>query len=101
MNSRNDIQILQTPLFVRQKKKLKKNQIKELDKAIKHIIENPEKGERKRGDLKNIWVYKFRVHAKIFLIAYLWNEKTRTLIALGMHENFYRNVKIYLDEKKI
>ncbi|MGR3317651.1 MAG: type II toxin-antitoxin system RelE/ParE family toxin [Candidatus Anammoxibacter sp.] len=45
------IQVLQTPLFTPQKKKLRKKQIKELDKAIKVVIENPKIGEGKNGNL--------------------------------------------------
>ena len=28
-----------------------------------------------------------------FLLAYEWNAKERLLLALGMHENFYRDLK--------
>ena len=35
-------EIIQSPLFVRQKKKLHKNQINNLDKAVRAIAQNPE-----------------------------------------------------------
>ena len=92
-NNRSNIQVLQTPLFARQKKKLRKNQIIELDKAVKEIIMNPNIGEQKKGDLIDIWVYKFRVSKHLYLLAYKWDKESRILIALGTHENFYRDLK--------
>jgi hypothetical protein len=90
-----EIQVFQTPLFSIIKKKLKKNQIKDLDNAVREIIKNPELGEQKKGDLADVWVYKFRMVARENLLAYQWDEKTRTLISLGVHENFYRDIKKY------
>ena len=90
------IQVLQTPLFAKQKKKLRKMQIKELDKAIKVIIKDPKAGEQKKGNLTSIWVYKFKITNQLYLLAYEWNKKSRVLIALGVHENFYRKLKKYL-----
>ncbi len=91
-----DIQVLQTPLFEKQKKKLSRKQIKELDKAIKVVIINPKAGEQKNGNLNSIWVYKFKITNQLYRLAYEWNEKTRIIISLGVHENFYRNLKKYL-----
>jgi mRNA-degrading endonuclease RelE of RelBE toxin-antitoxin system len=90
-----EIQVFQTPLFSKIKKKLKKNQIKDLDNAVREIIKNPELGEQKKGDLADVWVYKFRMVDRENLLEYQWDEKTRTLISLGVHENFYRDIKKY------
>ena len=90
-----EIQVFQTSLFSKIKKKLKKNQIKDLDNAVREIIKNPELGEQKKGDLADVWVYKFRMIDRENLLAYQWDEKTRTLISLGVHENFYRDIKKY------
>ena len=90
-----EIQVFQTPLFSKIKKKLKKNQIKDLDNAVREIIKNPELGEQKKGDLADVWVYKFRMVDRENLLAYQCDEKTRTLISLGVHENFYRDIKKY------
>ena len=40
-------EVIQSPLFGRQKKKLKKNQVKFLDDAIHKIMDAPELGEQK------------------------------------------------------
>ena len=90
-----EIEILQTPAFAKQKKKLKKNQIKDLDEAVREIVKHPEIGERKIGDLADIWVYKFRMVKQEHLLAYQWDSEKRILIALGVHENFYRDLKKY------
>ena len=91
----DEIQVFQTPLFSKIRKKLKKNQVKDLDNAVREIIKNPELGEQKKGDLADVWVYKFRMVDRENLLAYQWDEKTRTLISLGVHENFYRDIKKY------
>lgn len=88
--------VLQSPLFARKKKKLYKKQIQILDREIKKIIKNPEIGEQKRGDLKSIWVYKFKIDSQLFLLAYFWNDSTIYLVALGTHEGFYKRLKKYL-----
>ena len=90
-----EIEILQTPIFAKNKKKLKKNQIKDLDEAVQEIVKDPEIGERKIGDLAGIWVYKFRMVKQEHLLAYQWDSEKRILIALGVHENFYRDLKKY------
>ena len=90
-----EIEILQTPVFAKKKKRLKKNQIKDLDEAVQEIVKHPEIGERKTGDLADIWVYKFRMVKQEYLLAYQWDSEKRILIALGVHENFYRDLKKY------
>ena len=93
MTNKDTIEILQTSTFVRKKKKLKKNQIKDLDLAVKNIIANPEIGTQKKGDLRDVWFYKFLMVKQETLLAYQWEPKKRILIALSMHENFYRDLE--------
>lgn len=85
--------VYQMPQFKKAYKKLHVNEKSIIDNAIKAIIENPKIGEEKKGDLAGTYVYKFKYKAKEFLLAYEWDPKTRILIALGVHENFYRNLK--------
>ena len=87
------LEILQTRLFKKQKKKLMNNQIKELDISVRKFIENPDIGQRKTGNLSDIWVYKFFIFKQQFLLAYKWDEESRTLMAIAVHENFYRDLK--------
>ena len=85
--------VLQTRTFANNKKKLHKNQIKELDVAVRAILENPEIGEQKKGDLQSVYVYKCKITKKQFLVAYQSDETTLTLLMVGPHENFYRDLK--------
>ncbi|TWI63410.1 ParE-like toxin of type II ParDE toxin-antitoxin system [Desulfobotulus alkaliphilus] len=87
--------ILQTPAFKKAVKKLHGNQKAELDKAIRELIENPLLGEQKKGDLAFLRVYKFKMLNQLTLLGYSHQEGTITLelMALGSHENFYRDIK--------
>jgi mRNA-degrading endonuclease RelE of RelBE toxin-antitoxin system len=91
------MQILQTRLFERQKKKLKKNQVADLDEGVQAIAHDPRIGEEKAGDLKGVRVHKFQMVKQETLLAYEWDGKSRiVLLALGPHENFYRKLKRYV-----
>ncbi|MEA3360177.1 MAG: type II toxin-antitoxin system RelE/ParE family toxin [Thermodesulfobacteriota bacterium] len=62
------------------------------------IALNPYSGERKKGDLKEVFVKKFPLLGEEYLLAYEVNEKEREVIFLtiGGHENFYLDLKRYL-----
>jgi len=88
------MQILVTPSCERAIKKLHANQKKALDKAIKAIATKPEIGDQKVGDLEGIYVYKFKLVDKQWLLAYrVVSSKKITLLLIGPHENFYRELK--------
>lgn len=84
---------LQTRTFANNKKKLHKNQIKDLAIAIQEILNNPDSGEQKKGDLQDVYVYKCKITKQLFLIAYQYDEVTLTLLMVGSYENFYRDLK--------
>ena len=87
--------IVQTTSFKRAVKKLHKNQKLDLDKAIKAIVKDPGIGDDKVGDLSGISVHKFKMAKQLALLAYSYEDQliTLTLLALGTHENFYRDLK--------
>lgn len=85
--------IVQTPYFKRSYKKLHVNQVKPVNDAIRHILSDPSCGEEKKGDLVGVRVHKFRVQDQQFLLAYEYDKETLFLLALGVHENFYRDLK--------
>jgi mRNA-degrading endonuclease RelE of RelBE toxin-antitoxin system len=87
--------ILQTPSFARAVKKLNLNQKADLDAAVHIVVEAPDSGEPKKGDLEGVRVYKFRMNKQRTLLAYSHQADilTLTLLALGPHENFYRDLK--------
>ena len=81
--------------FERVAKKFHRNQISQLEDAIDELAKNPELGELKNGDLASIRVYKFRINNQLMLLAYQYDEikKEITLLSIGVHENFYRDLK--------
>jgi mRNA-degrading endonuclease RelE of RelBE toxin-antitoxin system len=87
--------VLQTPTFRKIIKKLKPSQKKELDNAIRTLMEKPNLGEKKKGDLAFLRVYKFKMNKQITLLGYSFDDGNLILelMALGSHENFYRDIK--------
>lgn len=85
--------ILQTNSFLKAVKKLHANQKKDLDQAIRALIADPALGDAKSGDLSDVRVYKFRMTNQPTLLAYTHDQRSLTLLALGSHENFYRDLK--------
>ena len=81
------------PAFKKVYKKLHLSQKLKINEAIHTIIENPKIGEEKKGELKGVFVHKFKIHHQEILIAYEWNPEQRVLLMLGVHENFYRDLK--------
>ena len=89
-------EIIQAPIFAKQKKRLHKQQIIDLDEAIKSVSNDPTIGDMKVGDLQGIRVYKFIAKKQQILIAYEVIDATLYLYTFGSHENFYRDLKKYL-----
>jgi mRNA-degrading endonuclease RelE of RelBE toxin-antitoxin system len=81
------------PAFKRSYKKLHDNQKESVNKAVEDIKENPHIGQKKKGDLANVYVHKFDCIGQQMLLAYEYDPQTRVLLALSVHENFYRNLK--------
>lgn len=89
------VSVLQTPTFKKVVKKLKPNQKKELDTAIRVLMKDPKLGEQKKGDLAFLRVHKFKMNKQLTLLGYSFDEGRLILelMALGSHENFYRDIK--------
>ncbi|GMO20852.1 MAG: hypothetical protein Ta2A_27340 [Treponemataceae bacterium] len=85
--------ILVTPGFEKKLKKLPPNAKGDLDKAIGTISLNPLIGEAKKGDLSHVRVYKFKMVGQLTLLAYSYDKDVIKCLALGSHENFYRDLK--------
>lgn len=92
----NVIQVLQTPSFKKAVKRLHPNQKADLDKTIKELIENPLLDEQKKGDFSFLRVYKFKMVKQPTLLGYSYQDEALVfeLMALGSHENSYRDVKL-------
>lgn len=88
-----EIHVQQTNAFLRAYKKLHNNQKDAVDQAVADIVLDPLIGEPKKGDLSGVYVHKFKCVRQLFLLAYEFDPKTRILLLVGTHENFYRNLK--------
>ena len=90
--------VLSTRSFDRVVKKLHARDKKVLDEAVRAVAGNPSLGEEKRGDLVNVFVYKFQLNGQETLLAYglqptKKKPNTVVLLAIGPHENFYAQLK--------
>ena len=93
------MKIIQSRSFERKVKKFTKPQKKKLDSEIKKIIDNPSIGTEKKGDLRKVYIHKFKIHTLQYLLAYRFNKKNLELIMIGPHENYYRDLTNYLKTK--
>jgi len=93
MAGSDEIVVLMMPAFKQRYKKLHQNQKAPVNEAIEVIKTNPQSGIQKKGDLEGVYVHKFDCVGQQFLLAYEFDPVTRVLLALGVHENFYRNLK--------
>lgn len=87
--------VLQTRRFAKLYKKLHDNIAADVDTAVACVQQNPEIGERKKGDLADLRVFKFHSNGQLYLLGYTLDERVRLvyLEAVGAHENFYRDLK--------
>ena len=87
--------VIQTRRFARQYKKLNDKIAKDVDGAVVIVSNTPSIGERKKGDLAALLVYKFKSNGQLYLLGYSLDDGLRLIYleALGSHENFYRSIK--------
>lgn len=87
--------LFQTRRFARSYKKLHDNVATDVDAAALTVADDPTVGERKKGDLSDLFVYKFRSQNQLYLLGYTVDEAVRLIYleAVGPHENFYRDLK--------
>ena len=90
------MKILQSRSFERKVKKFTKREKNELDEQIRKIMDNPFIGSEKKGDLRGVYVHKFKLQAVQYLMAYRFVGEDLELAMIGPHENYYRDLKSYL-----
>jgi mRNA interferase RelE/StbE len=79
--------------IIKFKKKSNKKFQLEIDVQIKIIINNPDIGELKKGDLAGVKVHKFKFNKQLYLLSYEVINETLNLYTIGTHENYYRTLK--------
>lgn len=87
--------IKQSNSFKKAVKNLSKQQKIILDEEVRKLANNPALGARKKGDLDFLRVHKFKLSNQEVLLGYMFEEDkiVLTLLKLGPHENFYRDIK--------
>ena len=89
------LKIKQANSFKRSVKKLPKQHKILLDNEVRLLSKNPMLGVKKKGDLDFLRVHKFKLNNQEVLLGYMFEEDelVLTLLKLGSHENFYRDLK--------
>lgn len=90
------MKIFQSRSFERKVKKFSKHDKQRLDDQIRKIIDDPSIRSEKRGDLRGVYVHKFKLQTVQYLLAYRFVGENLELIMIGPHENYYRDLKSYL-----
>ncbi len=90
------MKVFQSRSFERKIKKLSKAQKLQLDKQVRLILEDPTIGTEKKGDLRGIYVHKFKIKTIQHLLAYRIVYENLELIMIGPHQNYYRDLKKYI-----
>lgn len=93
------MKIYQSRSFEKKIKTISKQEKEILDLEIRKIADNPSAGEEKKGDLRKIFVHKFKMKATKYLLAYRMLGEDLELIMIGPHENYYRDLKNYLKNR--
>jgi len=93
------MKIYQSRSFENKVKRLSKQEKETLDEEIKKIAENPLIGEEKKGDLRGVYIYKFKIKTIQYLLSYRMIKDVLELIMIGPHENYYRDLKSYLKRR--
>ena len=91
--SNSEVVVSMMPAFKQRYKKLRAKQKTSVNDAIEVIKANPSAGMQEEGSLAGVCIYKFDRMRQQFLLAYEFDPKTRILLILGVHENFYRDLK--------
>ncbi len=94
------MKIYQSRLFEKKVSKFNTHQKISLDGVIKIIVSNPPGVQEKKGDLRGVYIYKFKLQDQLYLLAYrIPGPEILELIMIGPHENYYRDLKNYLKSK--
>ncbi len=90
-----NIEVFEARRFTKALSKLPEKHLVTVEDEIEKIIDNPELGQQKKGDLSHLRVHKFKVNKQELLLGYSWidNELKLYLLSLGSHENFYTDLK--------
>lgn len=84
------MKILQSRSFERTVKKFTKQEKIALNKQVIKIAETPSSGAEKKGNLRGVFVHKFKIKMMQYLLAYSFVGDDLELIMVGPHENYLK-----------
>lgn len=89
------VKVYESPVFKKALDKLPDEDVVIIEDEIDTIIDDPEIGEQKKGDLSYLRVHKFSLNGQQVLLGYNWQKELITLhlLNIGPHENFMRKQK--------
>ena len=93
------MRIFQSKSFEKKVKRMTKSEKDALDREVKRITEDSSLGEEKKGDLKDVFIHKFKLKTTQYLLAYRKVGGDLELVMMGPHENYYRDLKQYLKNR--
>ena len=93
------MRIYQSRSFEKKVKKMSKPEKDSLDREIRSIADDPSVGEEKKGDLRGVFIHKFKLKTTQYLLAYRKVGEDLELLMIGLHENYYRDLKQYLKNR--
>ena len=79
-----EMKVYQSSSFAKKVKKFNKQDKKLLDKEIKNIFQDPSIGSEKKGDLRGIFVHKFKIRKSLYLMSYRFFDENLELIMIGL-----------------
>jgi mRNA interferase RelE/StbE len=93
------MKIYQSRSFEKKVKRFSQQEKETLDEEIKLLADNPLVGEEKKGDLRGVYIHKFKIKTTQYLLSYRRMKDGLELIMIGPHENYYRDLKSYLKNR--
>jgi mRNA interferase RelE/StbE len=87
------MKIYQSRSFEKKIGKMSRTEKDSLDQEIRKISDIPGIGEEKKGDLRGIFVHKFKLQTTQYLLAYRKVGADLEPVMIGPHENYYRDLK--------
>ena len=90
------MKIIQSRSFEKKVRRFRKQEKRILDQHIRKILKNPTIGQEKKGELRGVFVHKFKIRATQYLLSYRFTADTLELTMIGPHENYYRDLTSYL-----
>ncbi|MEW6288421.1 MAG: type II toxin-antitoxin system RelE/ParE family toxin [Thermodesulfobacteriota bacterium] len=93
------MRIYQSRSFGKKVKKFNQKEKDDLDNEIKKIAQNLSIGMEPKGDLRGVFIHKFTIKTSLYLLSYRIVADGLELIMIGVHENYYRDLKSYLKNR--